>query len=398
MSSQDYDLEENEKLLYSDDTVSLKISAKTIFWLLIGILGFPFYTWIIMAGCGCTVIGMSLQEMWEQLHLPVYVLAGELILFIPFSISLSRKIPEFIWAPNKIVVTNKRIFLAPEQKDKSHENLPKVLSESRFEEITYISTEIYKTTQFLKVKVKTRNSEGELVEAFHTYQVKDARAVYASLPSDLVQRRGHSSPAAAKEKSGLLIGRIFGVLFLVALVAFGFFFELQESTTALSKQGHSLIKKQKYDEAERVLELAYKRNTKLPFQISSFFGPVCYRLAVTKLALGKTEEAIQLFYKAVVHCQKSGEDSKKQGLVFRSYARLGHIYQKKGDENKASEYYEKMLGAAALEHRAHIRTACISAYVDYLKSKGHQNKAKTVARMQGADIADSTTDLYPLRS
>ncbi len=386
MSGQEYKLEENEKLLYSDETVGLKIDAKMIYWFMLGILGFPFYTWIIMVGFGCVVIGMSLQELWIQLQTPATAFLGEVILFIPFSFFAARKIPKFLSAPGKIMVTNKRIFVLPQNMEITPvAGVPDslLLSESRYDDILYIATEIYKDRQFLKVKVKSKNLDGELAETFHTYQVKDARAVYASLPSDLVQRRGHASPAAAKEKAGNATIIIFGLFLLMLLVAFGYFFELQESTTALSKQGHKLIIEQKYVEAERVLELAYRRNTKIPIQIDNFLGPVCYRLAVTKLALGKEEEAIALFNKAAQLCQKSGEDSHKKAYVFRSYARLGHIYQTKNDENKATENYEKMMQSEPLENKDKIRSSALSTYIDFLKSKGHERKARQVQKIKG---------------
>lgn len=386
MSSQEYKLEENEKLIYSDETVGLNIDAKMIYWLMLGILGFPFYTWIIMVGLGCATVGMSLQEAWTQLKTPVLIFLDEVILFFPFSFFAARKIPKFLSAPGKIMVTNKRIFVLPQNMQiTSVANVPDslLLSESRYDDILYIATEIYKDRQFLKVKVKSKNLDGELAETFHTYQVKDARAVYASLPSDLVQRRGHASPAAAKEKAGVWGVRIFGLLFLVGLAAFGYFFELQESTTALSKQGHKLIKEHKYDEAERVLELAYKRNMKVPFQVGNYLGPLCYRLAVTKLALGKEDEAIPLLNKAVQLCQKADEDSHKKFFLFRSYARLGHIYQLKNDENKATENYEKMLQYEPLENKDKMRNSGLSAYIDFLKSKGHERKARQVEKIKG---------------
>lgn len=387
MSSQNYPLEENEKLLYSEDTVGFNINAKTIYWLMVGILGFPFYAWIIMVVFGCVVVGMSLQEIWAQLKTPIMIFIDELVLFIPFSLFAAKKIPAFITAPGKIMVTNKRILILHGKTETGSANVSNpnslVLSESRFEEITYIATEIYKDRQFVKVKVKTKNFDGDMSEQFHTYQVKDARAVYAALPSNLVQLRGHLSPAGAKERKSVWGWRVLLLIFLGFMLAGGFLIELQENTNDLLIQGHKAIKQQKFDEAERVLSLAYGRNNKLPFQLNCNFGPVCYKLALTKLALGKADEAVPLFSQAVLLCKTGDNKSNSRALVFRSHARLGHIYQNKNDEHKATEYYEKMLQSEPLETKDEIRNSGLSAYVDFLNSKGHSRKARQIQKIKG---------------
>ncbi len=383
-SPPDFKLEENEKLLYSDDAWSMKLTHGTIFALSFGILGFPFYTWIIMVGFGGTVVGMSLRELWHNLQIPCSVLLFELALFLPLSFFASKKIPALSSAPNKIVVTNKRIFESTTDKTQ--------LLESRFEDITYIATEITKNAQYLKVKVKTRTFDGDLIETFRSYKVKDAGSIYACLPPDLVQRKGHLGTAAVKERRGLAGVSVLGLFVLLAMVMYGILVQLQENTTALLKEGQIAIEQKDFRGAEKVLSLAYKRNTHIPFQIATNFGFVCYRLAVAKLALGKTDEAIFFFKNAVQHCYKNKQEHNKP-YVFRSLARLAHIYELKKDDHSAHYYYENMYNVARLETNEKIRTTALSAYAEFLKNKNESKKARIVSKGLNGLTPDPSFDL-----
>lgn len=386
-------LQDDEKLIYSEDAQPFENIATSVFWVLFVVTSFPFFAMIAVEMIGSLAQGKALFSLADDVAWQIGIIVVELVVLALGVPKLCKKFGHRFPRDQKLVITNKRIFYTGIKSKMVPVGTP--LLETRFCDTLFVAPEKLGKQEYIKIKSRNPNpQEDEIAEKLLRYRVSNAKLIYSYLPADLTLSKGElsieGSREVEREKKSAIGAQIFLVLFVAAFAGIIGGVYLQETTSTHLKEGKKALRHHSYKKAEAEFKKAYDGISVIPFH--SYYGPACYRLASAYLQNNKAELAIPMFQKAIENCNHQDSDSRVtwKPAIFRSYGKIGSAYDSKGDTANALKNYEKALASMDLETEDTVVWKVCKDHSELLRRTGDTKKAAVVEKLSAQFVAQET--------